>query len=169
MRDANELSKEHQKAKAKKDKKAIVVVTDGNDNTSEITLEKLVQKAQQSEVLIYTIGLLNEEGRKEARDAKRALDAITTATGGQAYYPKQVDDIGKFTLAVARDIRNQYTLAYSPLNPALDGGYRQIKVTVQGPNRPSARTRTGYYAMAEAGKPAVAARPLASGKVEFKR
>jgi VWFA-related protein len=128
-----------------------------------------VQKSQQSEVLIYTIGLLNEEERREARRARRALDALATATGGQAYYPKQVDDIGKFTLAVARDIRNQYTLAYSPLNPTLDGGYRQIKVTVQGPNRPSARTRTGYYATAEMGTPAVARRPLASGKVEFKR
>jgi VWFA-related protein len=169
MRDAIELSMEHLKAKAKKDKKAIVVVTDGNDNTSEITLERLVQKSQQSEVLIYTIGLLNEEERREARRARRALDALATATGGQAYYPKQVDDIGKFTLAVARDIRNQYTLAYSPSKPTLDGGYRQIKVTVQGPNRPSARTRTGYYATAELGKPADARRPLASGKVEFKR
>jgi VWFA-related protein len=149
MRDAIDLSMEHLKAKAKKDKKVIVVVTDGNDNTSEITLEKLVQKAQQSEVLIYTIGLLNEEEPREARKAKRALDTITQATGGEAYYPKQVDDVGQFTLHVAQDIRNQYILAYSPSNEALDGGFRQIKVSVNAANRPTVRTRTGYYATPE--------------------
>jgi VWFA-related protein len=149
MRDALDLSLEHLKAKAKKDKKVLVVVTDGNDNTSEITLEKLVQKAQQSEVLIYTIGLLNEEEPREARKAKRALDTITQATGGEAYYPKQVDNVGQFTLQVAHDIRNQYILAYSPSNAALDGSFRQIKVTVNASNRPTVRTRTGYYATPE--------------------
>jgi VWFA-related protein len=150
MRDAIELSTEHLKAKAKRDKKVIVVVTDGNDNSSEITLERLVQKLQQSEILVYTIGLLNEEERREAKRARRALDAIATATGGQAFYPTQVDDMGKFTLAVAHDIRNQYILAYTPSNQAMDGSFRQIRVSVNGPNRPTARTRTGYYATAAA-------------------
>jgi len=146
MRDAIELSSEHLKAKAKLDKKVLVVVTDGNDNTSEITLERLVQKLQQQEILVYTIGLLNEEERREARRARRALDAIATATGGLAFYPNQVDDVGKFTLQAAHDIRNQYILAYSPVKQELDGSFRQIKVAVNGPNRPAARTRTGYYA-----------------------
>jgi len=146
MRDAIELSAEHMRAKAKRDKKVLVVVTDGNDNTSEITLERLVQKLQQSEILVYTIGLLNEEERREARRAKRALDNIAEATGGLAFYPSQVEDVGKFTLQVAHDIRNQYILAYSPLKQELDGSFRRIKVSVNGPNRPNARTRTGYYA-----------------------
>ena len=89
MRDAIDLSSEHLKAKAKLDKKVLVVVTDGNDNTSEITLERLVQKLQQSEILVYTIGLLNEEERREANRAKRALNAVATATGGLAFYPNQ--------------------------------------------------------------------------------
>jgi len=151
---AIELSSEHLKAKAKLDKKVIVVVTDGNDNTSEITLERLVQKLQQSETLVYTIGLLNEEERREANRARRALNAVATATGGLAFYPTQVDDVGKFTLQVAHDIRNQYILAYSPAKPELDGTFRQIRVAVNGPNRPTARTRTGYYA-----RPAVPAPP----------
>jgi len=149
MRDAINLSIEHLKEKAKKDKKVILVVTDGNDNTSEITLEKLVQRAQQSEVLVYAVGLLSEEERREAKRAKRALDAITEATGGQAYYPKELDEVGKTSLQVAHDIRNQYIIAYNPRNQAMDGSFRQIRVVVNAPNRPTARTRTGYYATPE--------------------
>jgi len=152
MRDAIDLSMEHLKSKGKRDKKVIVVVTDGNDNASEITLEKLVQKAQQSGVLIYTLGLLDEEEPREAKRAKRALNALAAATGGIAYYPRAVDDVGAFTLQVAHDIRNQYILAYTPSNQLLDGSYRQIKVTVSSGNRPSVRTRTGYYATPELGK-----------------
>jgi Ca-activated chloride channel family protein len=149
MRDAIDLSMDYLKSKGKRDKKVIVVITDGNDNASEIGLEKLVQKSQQREVLIYTIGLLNEEEHREAKRAKRALNALATATGGVAYYPKDVDDIGQFTLQVAHDIRNQYLLAYSPSDQALDGTYRRIKVVVDAANRPTVRTRTGYFATPE--------------------
>jgi Ca-activated chloride channel homolog len=162
MRDAIDLSMEYLRSKAKLDKKVIVVVTDGNDNASEIALEKLIQKSQQREVLIYTIGLLNEEEPREAKRAKRALDALATATGGVAFYPKVVDDIGAFTLQVAHDIRNQYTLGYTPSNVALDGSYRQVKVVVDAHNRPTVRTRTGYYATPELAKRA-AAEPATPG------
>ncbi len=66
MRDAIRMSIDHLKEKAKKDKKVLVVVTDGNDNSSLISLENLVKASQQSGVLIYTIGLLSEEERREA-------------------------------------------------------------------------------------------------------
>jgi VWFA-related protein len=146
MRDAISMSIDEMKAKAKKDKKVLFVVTDGNDNTSSITLEKLLQKAHESEVLIYSIGLLNEEERREAKRAKRALDTLTTASGGLAYYPKEPAEVEQLALRVAHEIRNQYILAYSPANQALDGSFRQIRVGVSGPNRPAARTRSGYYA-----------------------
>ena len=67
MRDAISMSIDYLKEKGKKDKKVLVVVTDGNDNTSMISLEQLVRKARQSEVLIYSIGLLSEEEPREAR------------------------------------------------------------------------------------------------------
>ena len=157
MRDAIRMSIDHVKQKGHRDKKVLVVVTDGNDNMSEVTLEKLVQEAQQQEVLIYTIGLLAEEERREAGRAKRALDTITRATGGQAHYPNLVDEVGKLALQVAHDIRNQYIIAYTPANQKLDGGFRQIRVTVSGSNRPTVRTRTGYYATPDlAGKPGAA-------------
>jgi Ca-activated chloride channel homolog len=159
MRDAIELSMEHLRTKGKRDKKVIVVVTDGEDNASEVTLEKLVQKAQQREVLIYAIGLFDEEDGHKAKRARRGLEALATATGAISYYPKNVADIGTFTLQVAHDIRNQYILAYTPSNQALDGSYRQIKVAVNAGNRPNVRTRTGYYATPELAKQTASTSP----------
>lgn len=146
MRDAVSMTIDRMKERARRDKKILLIITDGNDNTSAITLEKLIQKAQESEIVHYAIGLLNEEERREARRAKRALDALTTETGGLVYYPKELAETEKIALQVAHEIRNQYTLAYTPKIQALDGSFRQIKVAVSGPNRPVARTRTGYYA-----------------------
>ena len=149
MRDAIRMSIDHIKAKAKKDKKVILVVTDGNDNASMISLENLVKDAQQAEVILYAIGLLSEEERREAKRAKRALDALTEATGGQAYYPKELSDVDRIAHQVAHDIRSQYTIGYSPTNQAYDGSFRQIRVVANGPGRPVVRTRTGYYATPE--------------------
>jgi VWFA-related protein len=146
MRDAVRMSIDHVKEKAKKDKKVLVVVTDGNDNSSAINLENLVKAAQQSEVILYGIGILSEEERREAKRAQRALDALAQATGGQSYFPKDVADVDRIAQQVARDVRNQYTVVYSPSNPSLDGSYRQIKVTANAPGKPSVRTRSGYYA-----------------------
>jgi Ca-activated chloride channel family protein len=146
MRDAIRMSIDHLKEKAKKDKKVLVVVTDGNDNSSLISLESLVKTAQDSGVLIYTVGLLSEEERREAKRAKRALQALAEATGGEAFFPKELTEVDRIAHQVAHNIRNQYTLAYTPTNVALDGSFRQIKVVASAPNRPVVRTRTGYYA-----------------------
>ncbi len=149
MRDAVLMSMDHVKQKAKRDKKVLLVITDGDDNSSANSLEKLVREAQQSEVLVYAIGLLTEEAQREAKRAKRALDNLTEATGGQSYYPKELGEVDKIAQKVAHEIRNQYVIAYSPANQTLDGSFRQIKVTATGPNRPTVRTRSGYYATKE--------------------
>ena len=146
MRDAINLSMDYLKKEGKRQKKVLLVITDGNDNASTISLEKLVNRAQQDEVLIYAIGLLNEEEHREAKIAKRALDALTRESGGLSFYPKGVAEVDELTLQVAHEIRNQYTIAYSPTVQAMDGSFRQIKVTVNGPGHPVVRTRTGYYA-----------------------
>jgi|SRR5579862_1274501 len=146
MRDAIRMSIDHEKQKAKRDKKVLLVITDGNDNASMISLESLVKAAQQSEILIYAIGLLSEEERREAKRAKRALDTLTEATGGQSYYPRELSDVEKICHQVAHDIRNQYIIAYTPTNIAMDGTFRQVRVAANGPGRPVVRTRTGYYA-----------------------
>jgi len=153
MRDAINMTVEFMKKKAKHDKKVILVVTDGNDTAStQITLESLVQKAHDSEVLMYFVGLLNEEDKGEARKAKRAMDALAKASGGTAVYPETLEAVEQVALSMAHEIRNQYIIMYSPTNPNLDGTFRQISVVANGPNRPSVRTRTGYYATPDPGK-----------------
>jgi len=146
MRDAISGGIDYLKKEGKRQKKVLLVITDGNDNASTINLERLVNRSQQNEVLIFSIGLLNEEERHEAKIAKRALDTLSRETGGLAFYPKGVADVDQIALQVAHEIRNQYTLAYSPTSPEMDGSFRQIKVTVNGPGHPLVRTRTGYYA-----------------------
>jgi Ca-activated chloride channel family protein len=146
MRDALRKSIDHVKGKGRKDKKVLVTVTDGNDNSSLIALESLVKSAQQSEVLIYAIGLLSEEERREANRARRALEALAEATGGAVYFPKELAEVDRIAHQVARDIRNQYTIAYVPSNTAMDGTFRQIRVSAKVPGNPVVRTRSGYYA-----------------------
>lgn len=145
MRDAISASIDYLREKGAKDKKVLLVITDGNDNASAMTLEKLVQRAQQAEVLVYAIGILNDEERREAKRAERALEALTKATGGQAYFPNALGEVNEIANRVAHDIRNQYVIAYSPTNEAMDGTFRHIEVSVKGRGL-SVRTRTGYYA-----------------------
>ncbi len=146
MRDAIRMSIDHLNEKAKRDKKVILVVTDGNDNASVVSLRALVDKAQQDDVLVYAIGLLTEEEKKEARAARKALDLLVESTGGLVFYPKDVTEVERIAHEVAHDIRNQYTITYTPSNQALDDTFRTIKVAVKGPGNPVARTRQGYFA-----------------------
>jgi VWFA-related protein len=150
MRDAIAKSIEWLK-KAHKEKKVLVVVTDGVDNASSKSLEDLVRDARQSEVLIYSVGLLTEEEKRSAASAKRQLNALAEATGGEVFYPKDVNDVDPIAHQVARDIRSQYTIGYKPSNEALDGTFRKIKVSVKAPGNPVPRTRTGYYATGDQG------------------
>ena len=80
-----------------------------------ISLENLVRAAQQSEVLIYCVGLLSEEERREAKRAKRALEALAEATGGETFFPKELSEVDRIAHQVARDIRSQYTIEYTPI------------------------------------------------------
>jgi len=146
MRDAIASSIVHLKEYARRDKKVLVVVTDGNDNASQINLENLVKASQQAEVLIYSVGLLAEEDPHAAREAKRALNSLADATGGVAFFPKELTEVDKIAHQVAHDIRNQYTIEYSPSNTEMDGKFRVIKISVNAPGKPAVRTRPGYWA-----------------------
>jgi VWFA-related protein len=148
MRDAISASLDYMKENAKKDKKVLLIITDGNDNASNTSLEKVVGRANQMETVIYAIGLFTEEEKHEGAKARRALNELTSTTGGLAFYPKEVSEVQSIASEIAHDIRSQYTIAYSPTAPD-DGSYRQIKVTVDGPGKPVVRTRSGYYATPE--------------------
>src|SRR5438270_7023249 len=141
-------SLDHEK-KGHKDKKVLLIVTDGEDNTSHNSLEKTVREIQKTDTVIYTIGLLSEESKKSAKRAKRALEEISKASGGLAYFPENVEDVHSICEQVAHDIRNQYTLAYYPTNTKRDGTFRAVQVDVippRGRGKLQARTRNGYYA-----------------------
>ncbi|HEX7362416.1 MAG TPA: VWA domain-containing protein [Bryobacteraceae bacterium] len=149
MRDAISMSLDYMREKAKQNKRVLMVITDGNDNASTITLERLVEKANQYDTLVYAIGLFGDEEKHEAHKARRALNELTRATGGLAFYPRSVSQVKVLAVKIAHDIRNQYTIAYSPDIQKLDGSYRQIKVVVDAKGHPHVRTRAGYYATPE--------------------
>ena len=135
--------------KASKDKRVLLVVTDGEDNTSRNSLEKTIREIQKTDTVVYTIGLLSQESKKNAKRAKKALEEISLASGGLSYFPENVDDVHNICQQVAHDIRNQYTLAYYPSNSKRDGTFRAVQVEVippRGRGKLVARTRNGYYA-----------------------
>ncbi len=146
MRDAIRLAIEHMDRKASEDKKVLIVITDGEDNASNISRDYIVKQAQQSGVLVYAIGLLTEIDDEKTQQAKHELDVLTQATGGQAYYLNDVSEADGTARDIAHNIRNQYTLAYTPTNQEMDGTYRKIQVVAQGPADLTVKTRAGYWA-----------------------
>lgn len=151
MYDAISMSIDHLVAKGKRDKKVIMLITDGADTASKTTLEKVISQVHSTDIVVYSIALLNDEQPRDAKKAKRALETISKATGGLCFFPKTVEEVDALAIEVAKDIRSQYVMAYSPLVQELDGTFRTIKVTANGPNKPQVRTRTGYYAGAKKG------------------
>ncbi|HEY2118543.1 MAG TPA: VWA domain-containing protein [Candidatus Acidoferrum sp.] len=135
--------------KGVKEKKVLLIVTDGEDNTSRSSLEKTIREIQKTDTVIYTIGLLSQESKRSAKTAKRALVEIANASGGVAYFPENIEDVHSICEQVAHDIRHQYTLGYYPSNSARDGSFRSVHVDVippRGKGKLVARTRNGYYA-----------------------
>jgi VWFA-related protein len=131
-----------------RDKKVLIVVSDGGDNASKRSLAEVMNLAQKSTAVIYTIGVFDPE------DPDRnpgVLKHLAQATGGEAFLPGQLTEVVTICERIARDIRHQYTIGYSPSNLAHDGAYRAIRVVVRGKDHEglSVRTRTGYIAAGE--------------------
>lgn len=153
--DAIYLSADHLKA-GKKDKKAILLITDGEDNVSKYTLNKVLEALKQSKVTLYAIGLLEEDDDRgglfhsaPSKKAKADLVKFAEITGGQAFFPKSLDEVEDITKRIAHDIRNHYTITYTPTNANLDGTYREITVKINPPKtigKISWRAKPGYYA-----------------------
>jgi len=142
-------SADHLAKAAKREKKVLLIVTDGEDNESSKSLEESIRAVQDDQgPTIYTIGILGEEGGRSEKRAKRALEALSVQTGGVAFFPKNLEEVDEISSEVAKDIRNQYTIMYRPTNPRANGGYRTIKVVAhaQGYRELTVRTRSGYFA-----------------------
>jgi VWFA-related protein len=144
-------------ADAKRPKQVLILITDGEDNASSLNLEQTIHRVQQlSGPVIYSIGLLfgDEMSRSEVRHARRALEMLSTETGGMAFFPKSIENIDQIAAEVARDIRNQYTLGYHSTKPTTEPGFRQVHVTAEakGMNKLTVRTRTGYFPVTRVAK-----------------
>lgn len=141
---ADELSKH-----AKQPKQALLIVTDGADNASRLSLEQTIRRVQNlGGPVVYSIGLLFDNEAQESQRARSALDMLSEETGGIAYFPRTLGDVDQIAQDVARDIRNQYVVGYHSTKPSSIEGYRTIHVEVRSPRhgRLIVRTRKGYYA-----------------------
>jgi VWFA-related protein len=135
---------------AKRPKQVLILITDGEDNASTLNLEQTIRRVQQlSGPVIYSIGLLfgDEMTHSEVRHARRALEMLSTETGGMAFFPKNIEQIDQIAAEVARDIRNQYTLGYHSTKPTTEPGFRRVQVSAEGKGQSKliVRTRTGYF------------------------
>jgi Ca-activated chloride channel family protein len=126
-----------------RDKKVLIVVSDGGDNASARSLAEVMDLAQKSTAVIYTIGVFDED---DPEQNPGVLKRLAQATGGEAFLPGQISEVVAISERIARDIRHQYTIGYVPSNLARDGAYRAIKVLVRtkGHDGLSVRTRAGY-------------------------
>jgi VWFA-related protein len=150
-------------ADAKRPKQVLILITDGEDNASTLNLEQTIRRVQQlSGPVIYSIGLLfgDEMSHSEVRHARRALEMLSTETGGIAFFPKSIEQVDQIAAEVARDIRNQYTLGYHSTKPTTEPGFRRVTVTAddKGHGKLTVRTRTGYFPVVRVGKQAPAQR-----------
>jgi VWFA-related protein len=132
---------------AKHDKKILLVITDGEDNSSVRTLEQAVTAVQQENgPTVYTIGLF-EKGEKAAKRARRALERLSLETGGIAFFPSDFSEVDEISRQIAHDIRSQYAIGYKPIRPQSEGGFRNVRVEARsGKDKLVVRTKSGYFA-----------------------
>lgn len=132
-------------AKSPLQRKVIFVVTDGEDDASQLSLEQALHTLQQENgPVVYAIGLLGDE---KSRKAKRALQMIADRTGGIAFFPPTLGEVDAISKTVAHDIRNQYTITYASTTPKSVRGFRTVRVDARAKpyKKLNVRTRAGYY------------------------
>lgn len=148
--DAVIAAADHLAKQAKHPKQVILIITDGEDNSSSATLAETVRRIQDlNGPIVYSIGLLYDESdHGQGHRARKALQSLSDQTGGIAFFPKSLDQVDTIAAEVAQDIRHQYVLGYHPTQPISQGGYRAIRVEAKakGVGKLSVRTRAGYFA-----------------------
>lgn len=161
--DALYLSVEHAQKYGKHRRKAIVLITDGEERNSYYTRDQVLEQLRRSDVQVYAVGFtegLSEaaifrqsESRRISSQEKRArklLEDLARESGGRAFFPQSVEELDAIASTIARELRTQYALGYYPSHPEHDGSWRAVRVEVlsdkeRGPL--TARTRAGYYAL----------------------
>jgi VWFA-related protein len=133
---------------AHRDKKALIIVSDGGDNVSRHRYHEVLAKAHGSQAVIYAIGLISGAGEEEN---PRILERLCKDTGGLAFFPGNVEMVHEISQRIAHDLRQQYTLGYAPDRKANGNGFRKIEVKVSSPGYKNlhVRTRLGYSVQGE--------------------
>ena len=128
-------------------RRAIVVLTDGEDTTSMVDDEQLLDLARRAGVVVYTIGLLTPPaaGQRSPSVPTYILTALARESGGRAFFPRTLGELEGAYDGIARELRTLYGIGYVPQNPRADGGWRRIEIRTREPNL-LVRHRGGYYA-----------------------
>lgn len=137
---------------AKYRRKALLVITDGEDNKSALTLKHLLDRVKESDVVIYTVGMKITFGAfARSRSDRNQLQELAEVTGGFAHFPIDMEQCRKTMEEIGREVSEHYTIGYYPTNAAYDGKWRKIRVAATDSSpaqvRYIARSRTGYFAM----------------------
>ncbi len=141
--------KELKKVKAQTDedvrRQAIVVFSDGEDTSSLVSFDEVLDLAKRSETAVFTIALRGPENqRKGFREAEFVMRQLAEETGGRAFFPERIEDLNSVYGQIADELASQYTVGYSPRNPRRDGAWRRVVVQVARANAVP-RTKRGYY------------------------
>jgi Ca-activated chloride channel homolog len=142
--DAVAVALEHLK-QGNRDKKVLIVVSDGADNASVHTKAQMLQLATQSDAIVYSLGIYETD---DPDKNPHVLSELSKASGGEAFFPESLREVVPICERIAHEIRNQYTISYIPTNQKLDGTYRVIQVhaTSAGSGHLRVRARAGYIA-----------------------
>jgi len=124
-------------------RRAIILLSDGDDNQSHVTREEAIEMAQRAEVIVYTIST-NITGMKQKGD--KVLERIADATGGRAFFPFQIRDVANAFADIQDELRSQYALSYKPADFRADGRYRTIEIMAMDKKNLRVRARRGYFA-----------------------
>jgi Ca-activated chloride channel family protein len=127
-------------------RRAIILLTDGDDNMSHVTREEAIDMALRADVIVYTIST-NVTGSRHAGD--KVLERIADATGGRPFFPFQLNDVANAFVEIQDELRSQYALSYKPSDLRNDGRYHTIEILAQNHKNLRVRSRRGYYAPAQ--------------------
>ena len=127
-----------------RERKALIVISDGGDNASLLSLPGVLKMAAESNAVLYTIGIFDKDDPDQNPGVLRRL---ANATGGEAFFPGEFNEVVAICKGIASDIRNQYTLAYVSGNASKPAGYRNVRVVARSTGKDlDVRTRTTYFA-----------------------
>ncbi|HEY1302089.1 MAG TPA: VWA domain-containing protein [Vicinamibacterales bacterium] len=145
MRDAIVSAESYLREHGSHDRRALLLITDGGDNASQVSRAQLRKVIEHTGAAVFAVSLAREDESSPSRKDRVELDDLTELTGGECF-TASIHDVDRVVLDIAHRIRQQYTIAYTPANQALDGSYRNVRVKMVKPSGLTARSRSGYWA-----------------------